>query len=103
MIRHQQWPAGKGDLDHSLLKVMCALVRQRQQQLYHTVIENRHQVLTCDGHSDTVAGRDLAAVHMDHGHLKVARALVRQRQRQVHEGVKLDGMELTVFHGTDQG
>ena len=39
---------------------------------------------------------------MDDSHLKVACALVRQRQRQVHEGVKLDGVELAIFHGTDQ-
>ena len=40
---------------------------------------------------------------MDHRDFKAACPLVRQGQRQVHEGIKLDGMELTVLHGADEG
>ena len=40
---------------------------------------------------------------MHHRHLKVALPPVRQGQGEVHEGIKLDGMELAVLHGADQG
>lgn len=40
---------------------------------------------------------------MDHRDFKAACSLVRKGQRQVHERVKLDGMELAVLHGADEG
>ena len=40
---------------------------------------------------------------MDYCDLKAASSPVRQGQRQIHEGVKLDGMELAVLHGADEG
>ena len=61
------------------------------------------QRATCDGNSNAIASGQLGPVHVDHSHLKIAGALVRQRQRQVHEGVKLDGVVLAVFHGANEG
>lgn len=40
---------------------------------------------------------------MDYGDFKAACSLVRKGQRQVHEGIELDGMELAVLHGADEG
>ena len=40
---------------------------------------------------------------MDYCDFKAACPLVRQGQRQVHEGVKLDGVELAILPGADEG
>lgn len=40
---------------------------------------------------------------MDYSNLKVASPLVGQGQGQIHEGVKLDGVELAILLGADEG
>ncbi len=57
---------------------------------------------TCDWGRYGVAGGSLGAIHMHHSHLKAASPPVGQREGQVHEGVKLDGVVLTVLHGADE-
>lgn len=39
---------------------------------------------------------------MHHCHLKAASPPVGQREGQVHEGIKLDGVVLTVLHGANE-
>ena len=57
--------------------------------------------VTCDWGGHSVAGGGLGAIHMHHRHLKAASPPVGQREGQVHEGIKLDGVVLTVLHGAD--
>ncbi len=58
--------------------------------------------LTCDWGGDSVTGGGLGAIHMHHCHLKAASPPVGQGEGQVHEGIKLDGVVLTVLHGADE-
>ena len=58
--------------------------------------------VTCDWGCHSVAGGGLCAIHMHHCHLKAAGPPIGQREGQVHEGIKLDGVVLTVLHGADE-
>ena len=58
--------------------------------------------VTCDWGCHSVAGGGLCAIHMHHCHLKAASPPIRQREGQVHEGIKLDGVVLTVLHGANE-